>query len=72
MKKEDLVDYILNNGKYLFTIRVEIFKINLYQINESYWEIHFNFTLNTVTRVGKVTEYGLKKYLPFINISPGL
>jgi hypothetical protein len=63
MKKENLVEWILVNGKYLLTVRDDTFKINLYQVNKDYWEIYFNLKLNTITRVGKVTACGLVKFL---------
>lgn len=68
MKKEDLAEWIIENGKYLLTVRNDSFKINLYQVEEGYWETYFNLKLNGITRVGKVTSYGMKKFLRAIKI----
>lgn len=63
MKKEDLVEWIIENGKYLLTIRDNRFKVNLYQVGSSYWEIYFDVKLARVSRAGIITRHAMKKYL---------
>lgn len=68
MKKEDLVEWIIENSEYLLTVRERMFKMNLYQIDKDYWEIYFHLELNIVTRAGKVTSHGLIKYLKGLSL----
>lgn len=70
MKKDDLAEWIIANGKYLLTVRDDTFKINFYQVNADHWEIYFNVKLNRVTRAGQVTRHGLRKYLSYIKVQP--
>lgn len=67
MKKVDLVEWIIENGNYLLTVKNDSFKINLYQVHKDYWEVYFNVSLNRVSRVGRVTEWGMKKYLNLLD-----
>ena len=67
MKKQDLVEWIIENGTYLVTVREDTFKINLYRVKKDHWEIYFNLRLNCVTRAGKVTLDGMNKFLPMID-----
>lgn len=70
MNNDELVEWIIENGKYLLTLKGTRLKINLYELQGEYWEIYFDTEDNEVSRVNKVNSENLKKYLGVIDLPP--
>jgi hypothetical protein len=63
VNKDEFSDWIIENGKYLFTRKENSLKINFYQLEHKFYMIYFDPELNKITEATTITIEELKKYL---------
>lgn len=63
MSSEELAEWIIDNGNYLLTIKENSLKINLYYLNDEFYEIHFDTEKNSITHANKVSDGGIKRFI---------
>jgi hypothetical protein len=69
VSSEELAEWIIDNGNYLLTIKENSLKINLYYLNDEFYEIHFDTEKNSIINSVKVSRDAIKRFIDEIDLT---